>query len=306
MVDVPIPASRRDALFSRPSDGRMFPLSPSEAASQTPAGLTYAGGVSHAPASVRFYNPGAIGRRSDDAHLGFGALATADLPGSDGKPLATPAFETPADGVAYYGYYVQARVGNEPTIDKIIKAYETGHPEAYTSHIVKRTGLDTDKELNEDDLASVARAMFEWESGGTSPSSMNAQALDAMLDGVDIKGEIKRGRAAFKGKGKGKGFGEAARAQMADVASTDEAMPPVPEMRKDVLFTTPRETVYGPGDFANLALGEEVDLGERPPKLEPDMTDSFENTVTTMDYVVGFEDLIRQLAEPTIKVQYRS
>ena len=299
MVDVPIPASRRDALFSRPSDGRMFPLSPSEAAAQTPAGLTYAGGVSHAPASVRFYNPGAIGRRSDDAHLSFGALATADLPGSDGKPLSTPAFENPADGVAYYGYYIQARVGNNPTINSIIDAYSTGHPEAYRDHIVKSTGLNADDALTDDTLAEVAQSMFEWESGGTSPSSMNAQALNAMLDGVDIRGEIKRGRAAAKGKG----FGEAARAQMADVASTDEALPPVPEMRKDVLVKVPRETVYGTGDFANLALGEDIDLTPTDPSQyvprQPDVSGE-------LSELSGFDEVRRLLMEPPVRIEYRN
>jgi len=137
------------------------------------------------------------------------------------------------------------------------------------------------------DLATVQRKMLEYDKAGPKGEKKALGGLTRRRQGE---------YAMFTGSAE----------KMADVASTDEALPPVPEMRKDVLFTTPRETVYGPGDFANLALGEEVDLGEQPPKFEPDMTDSFENTVTTMDYVVGFEDLIRQLAEPTIKIQYRS
>ena len=52
-----------------------------------------------------------------------------------------------------------------------------------------------------------------------------------------------------------------------------------------------------------LSAGAHIGTWEQPPKFEPDMADSFENTVTTMDYVVGFEDLIRQLAKPPVKVQ---
>jgi hypothetical protein len=40
--------------------------------------------------------------------------------------------------------------------------------------------------------------MFKWESGGTKPYSMNDQALTQMLDNVDIKAQINRGREAFK------------------------------------------------------------------------------------------------------------
>lgn len=320
MVDVPIPATRRTALFPDLSQQRMFdPVLSEYRKNQTGPQLKYAGGRDYPPAPIRFYNPGAIGNRSDKAHLGFGAMASSDLPGSDGNPLATPAFETPEDGVAYYGYFIQARVGDKPTIDDIINAYATGNPEKYADHIIKRTGLDPSSKLNEDELASVARAMFEWESGATSPDSMNALALNHMLDNVDIKAQIKRGRDAAKGKG----FGKVGREKMADVASVDEqaletaprsqgagapAQPQSPQYEDRVLVDVPDEPVTGPGEFSNLALGEEVALGEpsAPPEFAPDMTDSFENTVTTMDYVVGFHELIEMLNEPTIKVQYKS
>ena len=311
MVDVPIPRTRRTALFPDLSQQRMFdPVLSEYRKNHTGPELQYAGGRDYPPASIRFYNPGAIGNRSDKAHLGFGALASSDLPGSDGNPLATPAFETPEDGVAYYGYFIQARVGDKPTIDKIIDKYSTGHPEAYTDHIIKRTGLDPATELNEDELASVARAMFEWESGGTNPDSMNALALNHMLDNVDIKAQIKRGRDAAKGKG----FGKVGKEKMADVATSDEAgvgasaQPDEPQYYEHVFADVPHETVHGPGNFANLALGEAVDLGEPsapPEQYVPDMSDSFENTVAQMDYVAGFYDLIELLEQPTIKVQYK-
>lgn len=308
MVDVPIPATRRTALFPDLSQQRMFdPVLSEYRKNHTGPKLQYAGGRDYPPASIRFYNPGAIGNRSDKAHLGFGALASSDLPGSDGNPLATPAFETPEDGVAYYGYFIQARVGDKPTIDKIIDKYSTGHPEAYTNHIIKRTGLDPSTELNEDELASVARAMFEWESGGTNPDSMNALALNHMLDNVDIKAQIKRGRDAAKGKG----FGKVGKEKMADVATVEEAgasaQPQSPQYEDRVLVDVPHEEVDGPGEFANLALGEAVDLGEHTPPEQyvPDMSDSFENTVAQMDYVAGFYDLIELLEQPTIKVQYK-
>lgn len=200
MVDVPVPKARIGQLFASPSDdSRMFPIQYSEAKEANTLGLQFSGNNSAPPASIRFYNPGAIAARtSDDGHKLLGAIETSDLPGADGKPLPTAAFAKPEDGVAYYGYFIQARVGDQPTIDKIMKAYATGHPDAYKKYIKSETGLDTNQVLDDDQLASVAKAMFKWESGGTQPYSMNDQALTQMLDNVDIKAQIQRGRTAYK------------------------------------------------------------------------------------------------------------
>ncbi|MCH1583107.1 MAG: hypothetical protein L7S63_08315 [Flavobacteriales bacterium] len=200
MVDTPpIPTARIGQLFASPSDdSRMFPVAYSEAKEANTLGLKFAGNNSAPPASIRHYNPGAVGERSDGGHKLLGATSMADLPGNDGNALSTPAFDSPADGVAYYGYFIQARVGDQPTIDKIMKAYATGHPDAYKQYIKSQTGLDTTEVLDDDQLASVARAMFEWESGGTQPYSTNAQALTQMLNNVDIKAQIQRGRTAHK------------------------------------------------------------------------------------------------------------
>lgn len=200
MVDVPVPKARIGQLFASPSDdSRMFPIQYSEAKEANTLGLKFSGGNSAPPASIRFYNPGAIAARtSDDGHKLLGAIETSDLPGADGKPLPTAAFAKPEDGVAYYGYFIQARVGDQPTIDKIMKAYATGHPESYKKFIKSETGIDTNQVLDDDQLASVAKAMFKWESGGTQPYSMNDQALTQMLDNVDIKAQIQRGRTAYK------------------------------------------------------------------------------------------------------------
>lgn len=309
MVDVPIPATRRTALFPDLSQQRMFdPVLSEFRKNYTGPKLMYANERDYPPASIRFYNPGAIGNRSDKAHIGFGALASSDLPGSDGNPLATPAFETPDDGVAYYGYFIQARVGDKPTIDDIMVAYATGHPEDYTDYIVDRTGLDPADELNEDELASVARAMFEWESGGTNPDSMNVLALNHMLDNVDIKAQIKRGRDAAKGKG----FGKVGKEKMADVATSDEAgvgasaQPDEPQYYEHVFADVPHEEVDGPGNFANLALGEAVDLSEptAPEDYVLDLTDSFEHTVALMPRLSGFDEVRRLLMQPPVKIEY--
>ena len=200
MVDVPVPKARIGQLFASPSDdSRMFPIQYSEAKEANTLGLQFSGNNSAPPASIRFYNPGAIAARtSDDGHKLLGAIETSDLPGADGKPLPTAAFAKPEDGVAYYGYFIQARVGDQPTIDKIMKAYATGHPDAYKKFIKSETGIDTTQVLDDDQLASVAKAMFKWESGGTQAYSMNDQALTQMLDNVDIKAQIKRGRTAYK------------------------------------------------------------------------------------------------------------
>ena len=200
MVDVPVPKARIGQLFASPSDdSRMFPIQYSEAKEANTLGLQFSGGNSAPPASIRFYNPGAVAARtSDDGHKLLGAIETSDLPGSDGKPLPTAAFAKPEDGVAYYGYFIQARVGDQPTIDKIMKAYATGHPDAYKKFIKSETGIDTTQVLDDDQLASVAKAMFKWESGGTQPYSMNDQALTQMLDNVDVKAQIQRGRTAYK------------------------------------------------------------------------------------------------------------
>jgi hypothetical protein len=200
MVDVPVPKARIGQLFASPSDdSRMFPIQYSEAKEANTLGLQFSGNNSAPPASIRFYNPGAVAARtSDDGHKLLGAIETSDLPGADGKPLPTAAFAKPEDGVAYYGYFIQARVGDQPTIDKIMKAYATGHPDAYKKFIKSETGIDTTQVLDDDQLASVAKAMFKWESGGTQAYSMNDQALTQMLDNVDIKAQIKRGRTAYK------------------------------------------------------------------------------------------------------------
>lgn len=200
MVDVPLPKARISQLFASPSDdSRMFPIQYSEAKEANTLGLQFSGNNSAPPASIRFYNPGAVAARtSDDGHKLLGAIETSSLPGADGKPLPTAAFAKPEDGVAYYGYFIQARVGDQPTIDKIMKAYATGHPDAYKKFIKSETGIDTTQVLDDDQLASVAKAMFKWESGGTKPYSMNDQALTQMLDNVDIKAQIKRGRTAYK------------------------------------------------------------------------------------------------------------
>jgi hypothetical protein len=200
MVDVPVPKARIGQLFASPSDdSRMFPIQYSEAKEANTLGLQFSGNNSAPPASIRFYNPGAVAARtSDEGHRLLGAIETSDLPGADGKPLPTAAFAKPEDGVAYYGYFIQARVGDQPTIDKIMKAYATGHPESYKKYIKSETGLDTNQVLDDDQLASVAKAMFKWESGGTQAYSMNDQALTQMLDNVDIKAQINRGRTAYK------------------------------------------------------------------------------------------------------------
>ena len=104
MVDVPVPKARIGQLFASPSDdSRMFPIQYSAAKEANTLGLQFSGNNSAPPASIRFYNPGAIAARtSDEGHKLLGAIETSDLPGSDGKPLPTAAFAKPEDGVAYY------------------------------------------------------------------------------------------------------------------------------------------------------------------------------------------------------------
>ena len=235
MVDTPvppIPAARFSAIFTDPEKGRMFQPMLSEHRSQYDGpDVTYAGNRDYPPASIRFYNPGAVGRRSDGADKLFNSISTSDLPGSDGNPLPTPAFETPADGVAYYGYFIQARVGENPTVNKIIDKYQTGHPERYRQHILSRANVPSDKPLNDSQLASVARAMFEWESGATSADSMNRTALNVMLKDVDIEAEVKRGRNAYKAR-KSPNNNTSANDSIG-AALTSLATPPVPKQRSE-------------------------------------------------------------------------
>ena len=62
--------------------------------------------------------------------------------------------------------------------------------------------------------------------------------------------------------------------KMADVATSDEAgvgasaQPDEPQYEDRGLVDVPHEEVTGPGEFANLALGEDVNLGERTPPEE--------------------------------------
>ena len=86
------------------------------------------------------------------------------------------------------------------------------------------------------------------------------------------------------------------------------AQPAQPQDEGRVLVNVPLDEPRGPGNFSDLALGEDVNLGEpsAPPEdYAPNLDDPFENTVAQMDYVVGFNDLFRLLAEPTIKIQYK-
>ena len=143
------------------------------------------------------------------------------------------------------------------------------------------------------DLATVQRKMLEYNKAGP-------------------KGEKKELAGLTKRRNSEYAMFTGSSEKMADVATVEEAgasaQPQSPQYEDRVLVDVPHEEVTGPGEFANLALGEAVDLGEPsapPEQYVPDMSDSFENTVAQMDYVAGFYDLIELLEQPTIKVQYK-
>jgi len=81
-----------------------------------------------------------------------------------------------------------------------------------------------------------------------------------------------------------------------------------PQYEDRVLVDIPHEEVTGPGNFANLALGEAVDLSEpTDPEdyvLDLDLTDSFEHTVALMPRLSGFDEVRRLLMQPPVKIEY--
>jgi len=248
-------------LFPLQEDGRMFPVTLSAYRTDYDGPQhTYQSGVDYPPATIRFYNPGGVAKRSDNAQSFFGALQSADLPGSDGKPLPTPAFQSPADGVAYYGYWVADRVGEKPTISKIVAQYNTGNSAAYQRYVQSATGFNADDELSDADLAKVARAMFEWESGGTSSDSMNAKALDAMLSDVDIEDEIERGRKVHEAVQSGDTIGAAILGSSANVSANDEVSSRLSTIPQDLSVFG--QTLISPlGDYVIHRKSPEQTLG---------------------------------------------
>ena len=73
-----------------------------------------------------------------------------------------------------------------------------------------------------------------------------------------------------------------------------------------VLVTVPLDEPSGPGNFADLALGDRVQLAAAtdPADYTPDYSDPFENTVAQMPRLTGFDEVRRLLTEPPVKIVY--
>ena len=148
-----------------------------------------------APASVRFYNIGAIGATRAGHEMRFGAIDTNALPGSNGKPLPTPAFSTVYGGAAYFGHYVVRRAYFENgddlswsvTLRDIFKKYQTGSSDQYMNTVSQDTGIGVDTPIDflgakDADgplkLYRVMVAMGRWEANGRKPSSKHYEAFN--------------------------------------------------------------------------------------------------------------------------------
>ena len=161
-----------------------------------------------APASVRYYNIGAIGATRAGHERRFGAIDTNALPGSNGKPLPTPAFSTVYGGAAYFGHYVVRRAYFEErddlswsvTLRDIFKKYSTGHSDQYMNTVSSDTGIGVDEKIDflgakdpegPTKLYNVMVAMGRWEANArkTTSKHYNAfhtafQASQALVDEI--------------------------------------------------------------------------------------------------------------------------
>ena len=138
------------------------------------------------PASVRLRNLGAIGSTRDNHEARFGALASQELPASDGSQLPTPAFSTIYGGAAFWGHWVIRRAEIKPgvtNIANILKKYSTGNSDVYANTVARDSGLGMyeDIDLWRDPrgyhkLYDVMIAMSKWEAGARSSSAPGYEA----------------------------------------------------------------------------------------------------------------------------------
>jgi hypothetical protein len=151
-------------------------------------------------ASVRSFNLGAIGEmyqgdveKKFEKAFGRG-YDSITLEASDGNPIKTPKFDTPEEGVQYFGFWLKHR-GEPRSIEAIINKYQTGSPEAYKKHVEKLTGIPRGDKLDDDQLAEVAIAMFDWEAG---TGSHTADLANQITSNMDVKANILKGMKLYE------------------------------------------------------------------------------------------------------------
>jgi len=149
------------------------------------------------PASIRTFNFGAIGNVSDpDAKENFEAafagktLGSQDLPGLDGSDVETTAFQTPEDGIRYFGWWMAYR-GNPETIDDLADKYYTDSDDAseWAERVSQYSGLDRDEEITADNMDALANGVFSHEAG---PSAWTATKINTSVDMAALIEEGKR------------------------------------------------------------------------------------------------------------------
>ena len=144
------------------------------------------------PASVRLRNIGAIGSSRDNHEARFGALDAQTLPASDGTDLPTPAFSSVYGGAAYWGHYVIRRAEVKPgqtNISSIMKAYATGHADAYGNSVARDSGLGFYEMIDlwndpqgYHKLYRVMIAMGKWEAGARSSYAPGYEAFNIVYN----------------------------------------------------------------------------------------------------------------------------
>lgn len=159
--------------------------------------------------SVRFYNIGAIAKDSKGRYTNYGAIASSDLPGSNGRPLATPVFSTVYGGAAYWGDYIARRVYFNDfsrddgtwnvTLREIFKKYSTGHSDSYMNTVSKDTGIGVDEPINfmaNNDpqgmtkLFNVMVAMGRWEGDARGGNKAHTEAFNKAYMTESAKNEL--------------------------------------------------------------------------------------------------------------------
>jgi len=147
------------------------------------------------PASVRLRNIGAIGASRDNHEARFGAIDATTLPASDGSQLPTPAFASVYGGAAYWGHYVIRRAQIKPgqtNISQIMKAYNTGHADAYGSTVARDTGIGVYEMIDlwrdpegYNKLYKIMLAMGRWEAGARSVHGPGHEAFNIVYNVAD-------------------------------------------------------------------------------------------------------------------------
>lgn len=140
------------------------------------------------PAAVRTMNPGNVGKMSgDDGRMvedAFGEkiYTYVPLPGSGGGIVPTPAFEGPADGMRYLGYWTRHRgieYGESTLRDLASKWWNDGGD--YTNwlrNVSSISGVSPSTKITRENIPSVVKGILGQENGQEFASAYGIDMMD--------------------------------------------------------------------------------------------------------------------------------